>query len=118
MERYEEYEEEIDHLYEKYVVIRSRCKQLLEGKGGIMELKQTISDKEKEIERLKEKCDKQAMILRRLTPEQHPDTLFITGIGGEKDMNNMPEKLFVCPSYGADFSYVYERTDKTFGPEW
>ena len=34
-----------------------------------------------EIERLIKKCDMQAMILRRLTPENHPDTL--------RTMNNL-----------------------------
>ena len=71
-----------------------------------------------EIERLRDKCDKQAMILRRLTPENHPDTLFISSVLGKRDQNNMPEKLMVVPAYGVDFSYIYQRTDKTTGPEW
>ena len=71
-----------------------------------------------EIKRLTEKCDKQAMILRRLTPEKHPDTLFISDVLGKRDMNNMPEKLLVVPAYGVDFSYIYEYTGKTTGPEW
>jgi len=71
-----------------------------------------------EIERLTKKCDMQAMILRRLTPENHPDTLFIHGTLGKKDDNGMPEKLMVVPAYGCDFSYIYQRTDKTTGPEW
>lgn len=71
-----------------------------------------------ENERLRKKCDIQASILRRLTPETHPDTLFIHSLLGEKDQNGMPEKLLVVPAYGVDFSYVYERTDKTTGPEW
>jgi hypothetical protein len=69
-------------------------------------------------ERLKNKCDRQAMILRRLTPENHPDTLFISGVLGDKDQNNMPKKLLVVPAYGVDFAYIYERTDKTTGTEW
>jgi hypothetical protein len=71
-----------------------------------------------EIERLIKKCDMQATILRRLTPENHPDTLFIHSLLGEKDKNGMPEKLMVVPAYGVDFSYIYVRTDKTTGPEW
>ena len=71
-----------------------------------------------EIERLTKKCDMQAMILRRLTPEHHPNTMFIHGTLGEKDDNNMPQKLLVVPAYGVDFSYVYEYTGKTTGPEW
>lgn len=71
-----------------------------------------------ENERLRKKCDMQATILRRLTPESHPDTLFISGVLGNRDMNNMPEKLLVVPAYGVDFAYIYERTNKTTGPEW
>lgn len=98
--------------------LNKKIEQLTSGSGGIMEMKQTIADKEAEIARLQDKCDKQAMILRRLTPENHPDTLFISGIAGERDMNNMPEKLLVVPAYGCDFAYVYQRTEKTTGPEW
>lgn len=71
-----------------------------------------------EIERLMIKCDKQAMILRRLTPENYPCTYFIHADGGEKDINGMPERLYVVPAYGCDWSQVYERTDKVTGPEW
>ena len=35
-----------------------------------------------------------------------------------EDQNGMPEKLLVVPAYGVDFSYVYEYTGKTTGPEW
>ena len=73
---------------------------------------------EAEIERLREKCDNQAMILRRLTPEKFPDSIFIHAELGTKDANGMPEKLLVVPAYGCDFSYIYERTEKTTGPEW
>ena len=71
-----------------------------------------------EIKRLREKCDMQAMILQRLTPESHPGVLFIHAELGNRDMNNMPEKLLVVPAYGVDYSYVYERTAITTGPEW
>lgn len=72
----------------------------------------------KEIDRLKDKCDKQAMILRRLNPEKFPDTYFIYGDGGTKDDNGMPERIYIIPAYGCDWSQVYERTDKVTGPEW
>jgi len=77
-----------------------------------------IMDCREEIERLVKKCDKQAMILRRLTPENFPDTYFIHADGGDKDINGMPERLYVVPAYGCDWSQVYERTEKTTGPEW
>ena len=71
-----------------------------------------------EIERLREKCNKQAMILQSLTPDKYPGVLFIHAQLGERDQNNMPEKLLVVPSYGVDWSQVYIRTEKTEGPKW
>ena len=71
-----------------------------------------------EVDRLKQICNDQAMILRRLSPDKFPDTYFIHSGVGEKDQNGMPKKLLVCPAYGVDFSYVYEYTGKTTGPEW
>ena len=81
-------------------------------------LSKTLREAGDEIERLRKKCDNQAMILRRLNPENHPDTLFISGVIGNKDQNNMPEKLLVVPAYGCDWAQIYERTEKTTGPEW
>lgn len=78
----------------------------------------TMRDLERENERLRRKCDMQAKILQSLTPDRHPDILFIHAQLGEKDSNRMPERLLVVPAYGVDFSYVYQRTDKTTGPEW
>lgn len=110
--------------------------RLISGPGGIMEMKQTIADREADIEawkgihegavlamqaeitRLKQKCDTQAMILRRLTPDKFEDTFFIHSGIGKKDDNGMPAKLLVCPAYGLDFSYVYEYTGFTMGCEW
>lgn len=43
---------------------------------------------------------------------------FICGEGGEKDNNNLPETIHICPSYGCDWFQVYQKTEKTFGPEW
>ena len=43
---------------------------------------------------------------------------FICGEGGQKDQNNLPERIHICPAYGCDWFQIYERTDKTFGPEW
>ena len=92
--------------------------RLISGPGGIMEMKQTIADKEREIERLQDKCDKQAEFLRRINPERFPDTLFIHSLVGKKDENGMPEKLLIVPAYGVDFSYVYEYNGKITGTEW
>ena len=72
----------------------------------------------KEIERLRKKCDLQTMMLRRLDAEKFPGTYFIHSGLGETDANGMPERLMVVPAFGVDFSYIYQRTDKTTGPEW
>ena len=71
-----------------------------------------------EVERLTKKCDTQAMILRRLDAEKFPGTYFIHSGLGEADANGMPERLMVVPAFGVDFSYIYQRTEKTTGPEW
>jgi hypothetical protein len=86
--------------------------------GDTEEAADRIEELEAEVERLKAKCDIQATILRRLTPETHPGTFFIHGTLGDKDQNGMPEKLMVIPTYGVDFSYIYVRAEKTTGPEW
>lgn len=36
---------------------------------------------------------------------------FICGEGGEKDINNLPERIHICPAYGVDWFQVYERTN-------
>ena len=76
-----------------------------------------IAELEAEVERLKSKCDKQAMILRRMVPDKYPEYFIHTGLG-KIDNNNMPEKLLVCPAYGLDFCYIYEWTGKSTGAEW
>jgi len=50
--------------------------------------------------------------------EKLGDIYFICGEGGEKDQNNLPKQIHICPAYGVDWFQIYERTDKTFGPEW
>ena len=50
--------------------------------------------------------------------EKLGDIYFICGEGGEKDKNNLPKQIHICPAYGVDWFQIYERTDKTFGTEW
>jgi hypothetical protein len=71
-----------------------------------------------EVERLTRKTDLQADMLRIQDPERFPGTYFIHSGVGNTDHNGMPEKLLVVPAYGVDFSYVYQYTGKTTGPEW
>ena len=42
----------------KRAIVTDRERQLVEGRGGIMEMKQTIADREAEIERLRELLQK------------------------------------------------------------
>lgn len=71
-----------------------------------------------EIQRLKDKCDKLATMLRRVFPEKFSGTYFICGEAGEKDSNGMPKNIFVAPAFGVDFSYEYVYNGKVSGPEW
>jgi hypothetical protein len=71
-----------------------------------------------ELERLQDIVTRMSRIYKHLNAEKHPGVYFIHGSLGETDLNGMPEKLMVVPAYGVDFSYIYQRTDKTTGPEW
>jgi len=71
-----------------------------------------------EIKRLRSLVDIAGVIFRHnLTPDKGFN-YFICGQGGDKDENNLPEKLFVCPAYGCDWFQVYQRTDQTAGTGW
>jgi len=49
--------------------------------------------------------------------EKHFGVFFICGYAGEMDYNNMPEQIHVCPAYGSDVVYRYNRGDSS-APEW
>lgn len=68
-----------------------------------------------ELERLVEKCDRQAMVIRRMYVEYYPDQWFAWNGFGEKDRNNLPKYIEVVPAYGVDWTQIYERTDRTIG---
>ena len=68
-----------------------------------------------ELEEIMSLLEKQQVIIRRIYAEQLPDTWFVCGELGEKDQNNLPKYIEVCPAYGVDWSQLYERTDRTIG---
>lgn len=72
----------------------------------------------RELERLIIKCDKQAVVIRRVYAEHLPDTWFVANELGDKDKNGLPKYIEVCPAYGCDWTQIYERTERTTGPEW
>ena len=65
-----------------------------------------------EILRLKEKCDKQATMLRRLFPDKYDGFYFICGEIGSKDNNGLPDHILVCPAFGSDCIETYSRKVK------
>lgn len=71
-----------------------------------------------QIERLANKCDKQAVVIQRVYAEHLPNTWFVSGEVGTKDPNGLPQYIQVCPAYGVDWVQIYEKTDRTAGPEW
>jgi hypothetical protein len=58
------------------------------------------------------------LVRHTLGAEKIGNIYFICGSGGDIDKNNLPQQIHICPSYGVDWFQIYERTDKTFGPEW
>ena len=66
----------------------------------------------------KDRYDAAMRIVKSTYADKFPDTYFICGEGGEKDENNLPERIFVSPAYGVDWFQIYERTNKTHGPEY
>lgn len=67
---------------------------------------------------LKELRKLKSLIKHDILADKLGNIYFICGEGGEKDRNNLPERIHICPAYGCDWFQIYERTDKTFGPEW
>jgi len=59
-----------------------------------------------------------AIIKHTVLAEKLGDIYFICGEGGSKNDNGLPQQILICPAYGVDWFQVYERTDKSHGPEW
>ena len=59
-----------------------------------------------------------SLIKHEVLAEKLGDIFFICGEGGNKDKNGLPDQIHVCPAYGVDWFQVYQRTDKSWGPEW
>jgi hypothetical protein len=106
-------EDIVERLNEAYITIAARGTDGLDAEAAYAML-----DAVTEIERLREKCNKQAMVLQHLNPTKSPGVYFICGESGEKDTNGMPDFVHIAPAYGVDFSYVYKKTENVFAPEW
>jgi hypothetical protein len=94
------------------------CHRKWECRSMEIELAQAsakLVEQQNEIDELRKLLEKQQVIIRRIYAEQLPDTWFVCGELGEKDQNNLPKYIEVCPAYGVDWSQLYERTDRTIG---
>jgi hypothetical protein len=43
---------------------------------------------------------------------------FICGEAGEKDSSGLPDKVFICPTYGLDGFAVYKKERDYTAPGW
>jgi len=68
-----------------------------------------------ELERLVEKCNKQAMILQKITGKSGP---FICGVAGDKGADGLNERIYVCPEYGLDGFALYKKERDYSAPGW
>ena len=55
-----------------------------------------------------EKIERLESILRKIFPDKSGD-IFICGEAGEKDSMGLPERVFICPTYGLDGFAVYRK---------
>ena len=70
----DEYENELDALYDNWLAAAHKAKQLESGPGGIMEMKQTIADKERRIEKLEAAILQCESIVEQYQKENERDT--------------------------------------------
>jgi hypothetical protein len=77
----------------------------------------TLEEALEEIQRLKDKCDKQANILAKLFPEKSGH-YFICEDSNDKDSLGLPEYIHICPSYGLDGFAIYKKYIPYSAPEW
>ena len=68
-------------------------------------------------QKLQKRAEKTHKILSHLLSEQ-TGMFFICGEAGEKDTLGLPEKIFVCPTYGLDGFCVYKKDGEYDAPGW
>ena len=76
----------------------------------IFKMEERIKELEAENEKLKN-------ILRKAFPEKSGH-FFICGEAGEKDSSGLPDKVFICPTYGLDGFAVYKKDRDYTAPGW
>ena len=79
---------------------------------------QMLKDAIDEVVRLREENEKMKYFLRHnVFAEKKFGVYFVCGEGGDKDRNGMPEQIYVCPAYGSDVIYRYNRMDSSASGE-
>lgn len=69
------------------------------------------------IERALELYQRERTRFKHAKPEM-TGAYFIAGENGNKDNNHLPDRIYICPAYGCDWVQIYEKTNKTSGPEY
>ena len=71
---------------------------------------------EKENKDLKELIGKYRVVIKSLAPHLF-EHFYLAGAAGEVDQNGLPEFIEVCPAYGAGWTMLYQKTDRTISTE-
>lgn len=71
----------------------------------------------KEVKELEKEIDLLRDIIRHLLADR-TGVYFICGESGDRDEMGLPERILVCPSYGAAGTAVYTKTQDYKEPEW
>jgi len=74
-----------------------------------------VAQAEEKIEKLRKALDvyeRERERFRHANPEITGE-YFLTGGHGERDANQLPQYVRICPAYGCAFEVVYEKTEKT-----
>ena len=85
--------------------------------GKINDIRQEAAERIELLSRKLKLLEKTDMYLKTNYPDK-TGYYFICGEDGSKDDNGLPERLHVCPAYGVDWMMLYQRTDKTSGPDY
>jgi hypothetical protein len=83
-------------------------------------LEQRLTDLEAEVARLEKSLALYKKLHNKLMHEmpERSGRYFICGELGSKDDCNLPERILICPEYGADGFAVYIKEKDYSAPEW
>lgn len=54
-----------------------------------------------------------SLIRHNVLAEKMIGVYFISGQLGHTDVNGLPDRIMICPAYGASWSQIYEKTKET-----